>query len=189
MAVAGDLVDFALGTDCGGSVRLPGSYCGIFGIRTTHGLVPADGVVKLAPSFDTIGWFARNPALMRRIGEVLLPRARTFVPTRLLIATDAFADAGPTIMLALAPGVVSVGRAFASIVEQRLYTSVPSEWVDIFRVLQGAEIAQQHGAWDRSLQSDFWARRSRALRLDPHDRPQGGRERKARPRTSGASHR
>src|SRR5215472_11367237 len=73
VAVAGDLVDFALGTDCGGSVRLPASYCGIFGIRTSHGLVPADGVVKLAPSFDTIGWFARNAALMRRIGEVLLP--------------------------------------------------------------------------------------------------------------------
>ena len=147
VAVAGDLVDFALGTDCGGSVRLPASYCGLFGIRTSHGLVPAEGVVKLAPSFDTIGWFARNAALMRRIGEVLLPGARAFMPTRLLIATDAFADTGPEITEALALGIASVGRAFASIVEQRVYTSVPSEWVDIFRILQGAEIAQQHGAW------------------------------------------
>jgi amidase len=70
-AVAGELVDFALGTDCGGSVRLPASYCGIFGIRTSYGLVPADGVVKLAPGFDTIGWFARTAAMMRQIGEVL----------------------------------------------------------------------------------------------------------------------
>jgi amidase len=75
-AVAGGLVDFALGTDCGGSVRLPASYCGVYGLRPTHGLVPADGVVPLAPSFDTVGWFARDAALMRRIGEVLLPRAR-----------------------------------------------------------------------------------------------------------------
>ena len=60
VAVAGGLVDFALGTDCGGSVRLPASYCGIFGIRTTHGLVPVDGVVDLAESFDTVGWFARE---------------------------------------------------------------------------------------------------------------------------------
>ena len=59
-AVAGSLVDFALGTDCGGSVRLPASYCGIYGIRTTHGLVPADGVIDLAASFDTVGWFARD---------------------------------------------------------------------------------------------------------------------------------
>jgi len=54
VAVAGSLVGFALGTDCGGSVRLPASYCGIFGIRTTHGLVPVDGVVDLAASFDTV---------------------------------------------------------------------------------------------------------------------------------------
>jgi amidase len=63
----------ALGTDCGGSVRLPASYCGIIGI---------------------IGWFARNAATMRRIGEVLLPRARTFVPARLLIAIEAFTATG-----------------------------------------------------------------------------------------------
>ena len=41
-------------------MRLPASYCGIYGIRTTHGLVPADGVVDLAASFDTVGWFARD---------------------------------------------------------------------------------------------------------------------------------
>ena len=94
VAVAGGLVDFALGTDCGGSVRLPASYCGIYGIRTTHGLVPADGVVDLAKSFDTVGWFARDAAMMLRVGEVLLPSARDFVPKRLLIAEDAFAFAG-----------------------------------------------------------------------------------------------
>jgi hypothetical protein len=92
----------AAGTDRGGSVRLPASDCDLFDIRTSHSQVPADGVVKLAPSFDTIGWFARNVVLMRRIGEVLLPRARTFVPTRLLIATDAFADTGREITEALA---------------------------------------------------------------------------------------
>jgi hypothetical protein len=66
-AVAGELVDFALGTDC----ACPRVICGIFGIRTSYGLVPADGVVKLAPGFDTIGWFARTAAMMRQIGEVL----------------------------------------------------------------------------------------------------------------------
>jgi amidase len=54
-AVAGGLVDFALGTDCGGSVRLLASYCGLYGLRPTHGLAPADGVVPLASSFDAVG--------------------------------------------------------------------------------------------------------------------------------------
>ena len=103
-AVSGGLVDFALGTDCGGSVRIPASYCGIYGIRTTHGLVPADGVIPLAASFDTVGWFARTASLMRQVGTVLLPAAKPFVPTRLLIATDAFAAVDPAIVAALDSG-------------------------------------------------------------------------------------
>jgi amidase len=146
-AVAGDLVDFALGTDCGGSVRLPASYCGIYGIRTSHGLVSAEGVVKLAPSFDTVGWFARSADLMRRIGAVLLPQAPAFAPSRLLIATDAFAAAGPDIAQALAPGMARIRRGFAAVADQEIYSEDPSIWADAFRLLQGAEIAEQHGPW------------------------------------------
>jgi amidase len=64
-------------------------------------------VVKLAPGFDTIGWFARNAAMMRQIGEVLLPRAKTFVPTRLLIAIDAFTATGPEITCGLLDWIAS----------------------------------------------------------------------------------
>ena len=60
-ATAGRLVDFALGTDTSGSVRVPASYCGLFGIRTTHGAISTQGVVPLAPSFDTVGWFRGRP--------------------------------------------------------------------------------------------------------------------------------
>jgi amidase len=146
-AVAGDLVDFALGTDCGGSVRLPASYCGIYGIRTSHGLLSADGVVKLAPSFDTVGWFARDAGLMRRIAALLLPHAPVFVPRRLLIVTDAFATAGPAIAEALAQGVETIRQAFGRVEERSVYSGVPTNWADVFRILQGAEIARQHGPW------------------------------------------
>ena len=54
-AVAGGLVNFALGTDCGGSVRLPASYCGVLGMRPTHGRVPLDGAIPFGPSFDVAG--------------------------------------------------------------------------------------------------------------------------------------
>src|SRR6187401_2279204 len=63
-AVAGHLVDFAIGSDTGGSVRAPASFCGIYGIRPTHGRIALDGVCPLAPMFDTCGWFARDPEML-----------------------------------------------------------------------------------------------------------------------------
>jgi amidase len=155
VAVAGGLVDFALGTDCGGSVRLPASYCGIFGIRTTHGLVPADGVVDLAASFDTVGWFAREAQILRRVAGVLLPTTPTFVPRRLLIADDAFAFAGPEVSAALAAAVGRLEAALADHQHVRVYTSDPGAWSGIFRVLQGSEIWRRHGAWIEANNPSF----------------------------------
>jgi amidase len=146
-AVAGGLVDFALGTDCAGSVRLPASYCGIYGIRTSHGLVSTDGVVALAPSFDTIGWFARGASLMQRIAEPLLPQAPLFVPKRFLIMTDAFATCGSAITDALAQAVGTIRSAFGHVQERSVYGDLPTNFADAFRILQGAEIARQHGPW------------------------------------------
>lgn len=72
-AVAGGLVEAALGTDTGGSVRVPAAYCGVWGLRTTHGLVDRSGLVPLAPTFDTVGWFARTPELLGQLAGVLVP--------------------------------------------------------------------------------------------------------------------
>jgi amidase len=146
-AVAGGLVDFALGSDCGGSIRLPASYCGIFGLRTTHGLIPTGGVVELAASFDTVGWFARDAAMMRRVGDILLPAASGFVPKRLLFAEDAFAFAGPEVTAALADATARLKAPFAEQREVRVYTGDPAAWAATFRVLQGDEIRRRHGGW------------------------------------------
>ena len=154
-AVSGGLVDFALGTDCGGSVRIPASYCGIYGIRTSHGLVPADGVVPLAASFDTVGWFARSASLMRRVGTVLLPAVRPFVPKRLLIATDAFAAVDPAIAAALTSAVETVAVSIAQTARVQVYSGDSAEWRTTFRVLQGAEIHAQHGAWIDRYRPEF----------------------------------
>jgi amidase len=147
-AVAGGLVDFALGTDCGGSVRLPASYCGVHGIRTTHALLPLDGVADLAASFDTVGWFARDPRTMVRVGEVLLPAAARVAPKRLLIAEDAFAFAGPEVAAALTAAVARLKAVLAEHRTVRVYAGDdPAVWAGIFRILQGDEIRRRHGAW------------------------------------------
>jgi amidase len=153
-AVAGGLVDFALGTDCGGSIRLPSSYCGIYGIRTSHGLISTEGVVDLAASFDTVGWFARDATVMRRVGEILLPTVN-FQPKRLLLAEDAFAFAGPDVAAALASAVERVKAAFASVNEVKIYPTDPAEWAGIFRILQGDEIRRKHSAWIDAHHPDF----------------------------------
>lgn len=102
-AVAGALADIALGTDTGGSVRVPASFCGLYGMRPSVGAIPLDGVIAQAPLFDTVGWFARDAAAFARAGEVLLRRAPAeHPPARLLIAEDAFAYADGAVAAALA---------------------------------------------------------------------------------------
>src|SRR2546421_4897990 len=89
-AVAGGLVDFALGTDCGGSIPIPASYCGIIRVRPTHGRVSDKGVLPFGPSFDVVGWFARDIGLFEKVGNVLLGEDKASEPTRLMIAEDAW---------------------------------------------------------------------------------------------------
>lgn len=96
-AVAGRLADFALGSDTGGSVRAPASYCGLFGIRPSHGRLSLKRVWPLAESLDTAGWFARDGEVFARVGEVLLGTDKVSLPEtpRLLLADELFAQAVP----------------------------------------------------------------------------------------------
>ncbi|KAK7314974.1 hypothetical protein VNO77_33506 [Canavalia gladiata] len=91
-AVSGWLVDFSIGTDCIGSARLPASYCGIFGMRPSQDVIPSLGVIPMAQSLDTIGWFARDPSILDKVGRVLLGKAEksSTRPSRIFIAEDCF---------------------------------------------------------------------------------------------------
>ncbi|MGG7565387.1 amidase family protein [Rhodovulum sp. DZ06] len=72
-ATAAGLVEFALGVDTGGSVRIPAALCGLWAFRPTHGRLPLDGILPFAPSMDAPAWMAADPRVLRAVGDVLLP--------------------------------------------------------------------------------------------------------------------
>lgn len=151
-AVAADLVDAALGTDTGGSIRVPAAYCGLYGLRSTHGRVDSTGVVPLAPSFDTVGWLSKSPIALRRIAEVLLPppvrvqdAARALKRVWTLDEAEALAD-GET-RAAIARLVSRLGLPAQPL------TGLTDDFGGleglrrIYAKIQGWEAWQAHGAW------------------------------------------
>jgi len=147
-AVAGRLVDLALGSDCGGSIRLPASYCGIFGIRPTHDRVSLRGAIPFGPSFDVAGWFARDPEVLARVGRVLLgPGEPAFEPRRLVVGSDAFALLEPRAADALRPAVDLCAAHLAERTEIEICPEGLPAWFETFRVLQAAEVWANHGEW------------------------------------------
>jgi amidase len=150
-AVAGGLVDFALGYDCGGSVRLPASYCGILGLRPTHGRVSLQGAVPFGPSFDVAGWFARDPDVFERVGRVLLrDLSKPRKPRRVLVASDAFALTGQPVRDALDQVVERVKSLVGASIDVVVSPEGLREWFEAFRTIQAAEVWSSLGAWVRA---------------------------------------
>src|SRR5688572_10278782 len=127
-AVAAGLVDTAIGTDTGGSVRVPASFCGLYGIRPTHGRLPLDGMLPQAPSSDTTGWFARDAETFARVSRVMLGESTGARPSRLVVAVDAFGFADPEVAAALRPMVDRLARLVGEMREDVLAPPGLSVW-------------------------------------------------------------
>jgi amidase len=147
-AVSNQLCDFALGSDTGGSVRAPANHCALVGLRPTHARISLEGVLDLAPSFDTCGWFTRDVPTFARVADVLLGADPVPLPERirLLAPTDLWG--------LLAPEVIEAQRGPRERVEAILGRAAPCEVVldDFeamywsFRYLQGREAWLTDGA-------------------------------------------
>lgn len=141
-AVAVGQASIALGTDTGGSVRVPAAYQGLWGIRPTHGAVSDRGLLPLAPSFDTVGWLTRDAATLARVGEVLLPADTAALPDPApLVLSDA--------LLALAAPEVcdAVGRLGRAAGARPIDWAPGPAWLAAFQTVQAAEAWTVHGAW------------------------------------------
>ena len=136
-AVAQGLCDTALGTDSGGSVRVPASFCGLYGIRPTHGRLDLHGMMPQAPSSDTTGWFARDAGTFARVSEVLLGEPiPASLPTRLVVAVDAFGFADAETAAALQPMVRRLSAVVRDVREDLLAPPGLSVWARAQRTLQ-----------------------------------------------------
>jgi Asp-tRNA(Asn)/Glu-tRNA(Gln) amidotransferase A subunit family amidase len=155
-AVCSGLADIGLGTDTAGSIRVPASYCGVYGLRPTHGRVPVRGVVPLAPSFDTCGVLAADGALLERAALVALsssspspsPPGPADPPEALVLGSDLFAEADPGVTDALRAAAERLAAALGVALEVAEFAGgrLPT-WLDAFVRRQRVEAWRGLGPW------------------------------------------
>ena len=146
-AVAGGLADIATGSDTGGSVRAPASYCGLVGLRATHGLISLEGTMPLAQSFDTFGWFTRDIDLYLEIGKLLLPDSGARFSRILRLPEQEAMLAGTAEMDAFETAAKSVEDIVGSATPAEISTLDIEQRYWTFRKIQSYEAWQAHGAW------------------------------------------
>ncbi|HEY1093161.1 MAG TPA: amidase [Glycomyces sp.] len=157
-AVASGRADIGLGTDTGGSIRVPASYCGLFGLRPTHGRVSLEGAVPLAPSFDTAGVLTRDAATLRLAMGVLLEGAAEVGPiTGLLVPQDIWDEIPAATRAAVMPKIESLGLP----IDRTPFfpesgDAAPLETARAaYATLQAWEAWQEHGAWIEANEPEF----------------------------------
>jgi amidase len=147
-ACGAGLCDFALGSDTGGSVRVPASFNGIYGLRPTHERIEHSGVADMAPSFDVPGWFAATPGVFRKVGAVLLDRHRVAAKIdRVIVLEDAFAEAEEPVADLLRTLLEFMSDDLPGMAHGRIAPEGFDPWREAFRIVQAYETWQTFGGF------------------------------------------
>lgn len=145
-AVGAGLCDFALGSDTGGSVRVPASFNGIYGLRPTHGRMDLRGVQAMAPSFDVPGWFAATPGVLRNAGAVLLDGGRaSSAIQRVVVAEDTFEQADPVVADLLRTLLEMMVDDLPPFTHARIAPDGFDGWREAMRIVQAFEVWRTYG--------------------------------------------
>jgi len=164
-AVACGLVDFAIGTDTGGSVRVPASNCGIWGWRPSHGIISVAGVMPFSPSLDTVGVFAQSADLLEQVAGVLLGQelqSTTAARPKIHLVREAFELADDHVRRALEEPLDRLRMMFEDRISERsLFELCGDEraadlasWLTIYRVIQGTEFDSCLGSWIAAMRPE-----------------------------------
>lgn len=147
-AVALGQADIGIGSDTAGSIRIPASYQGLWGLRTTHGAVSTVGVLPLSPRYDTVGWLTRDGATMMAAASVGLPDITRGQPTARVLVCEAVAKAATPSVADAVRGVVNALEA-AGLIGAPVPVELPPlrELFDAYRVTQAPEAWRIHRAW------------------------------------------
>jgi Asp-tRNA(Asn)/Glu-tRNA(Gln) amidotransferase A subunit family amidase len=149
--VAAGAADLGLGTDTAGSIRVPASYTGLVGLRTTHGRIPLTGVVGLAPDFDAVGWLTRDIDTSMAVGEILFAQteATPLRPSAILVVPALHAQLTPLVHAAFDTEferLIATGR-LPEVRELPWTADDLNLWYRSFRTWQAWQAWQQFGPW------------------------------------------
>jgi amidase len=158
-AVACGLADFSLGTDTGGSVRVPAANCGIFGLRPSPGFISLAGVQPFSPSLDTVGVLAGSAEILSRVASVLLAAP---VPGQVEVGdihliTEAWDLTDAEVREALAGAIQLMRNLFTGKIHETSIREIDGEtglglknWYEPYCTLQWSEIWNCFGSWMES---------------------------------------
>lgn len=147
-SVAGGLVDFSIGSDCLGSVRIPASYNGLLGIRPTYNRIDTTGEAPYCESMDVLGFVANETKVFQDVAQVLLKEDNeSFHFEKLLIAKDGFNAIDKNVREHFDGAIEYIEKSFKEVVEEEIAPEGLDSWVKTFQIVQGYEVWESYGGF------------------------------------------